>query len=155
MAHAMRWRWGDATQRYESPLPATGPFCHQGGFTCENNDPYCTSHPQTGIAGDNWGGGSEWIGTGEGSQLYPYPYYYYARFVESQGDGNGMTSDMFCDTVMAPVGQCGGVAAQSKPNCSQPLSGQAPDAGNQACLDSITTFAIQMAEGICQAAWGA
>lgn len=50
-----------------------GPFCHQGGFTCEANDPYCTSKPQTGSGGDNWGGGSLWYGTGQGQQIYPFP----------------------------------------------------------------------------------
>jgi chitinase len=132
-----------------------GPFCHAGGFTCEANDPYCTSKTQSGISGDNWGGGSEWVGTGQGSQIYPFPYYYYARMVESQGDGSGHTGGMFCDTVMAPVGQCGGVAAQGKPNCSQPVSGQAPAAADQACLDSITELAIQLAGGICKAALAA
>lgn len=50
-----------------------GPFCHQGGFTCEANDPYCTSKAQSGSSGDNWGGGSLWYGTGQGSQIYPFP----------------------------------------------------------------------------------
>jgi hypothetical protein len=131
-----------------------GPFCHAGGFTCESNDPYCTSHTQTGVAGDNWGGGSEWVGTGNGQQIFPFPYYYYARFVESQGDGAGNTGGMFCMTVMSPVGQCGGIAAQGRPNCSQPISGQAPPADNQACLDAIVALAVQLAEGVCQAAAG-
>ena len=128
-----------------------GPFCHQGGFTCEANDPYCTSHPQTGIAGDDWGGGSEWVGTGQGGQIFPFPYYYYARFVESQGDGSGLTGGMFCATVMHPVGQCGGIAAQGRPNCSQPVSGQAPAAADQACLDGIVALAVQLAQKICAA----
>ena len=50
-----------------------GPFCHQGGFTCEANDPYCTSKAQTGEGGDNWGGGSLWYGSGLGNQIYPFP----------------------------------------------------------------------------------
>lgn len=50
-----------------------GPFCHAGGFTCEANDPYCTSKGQTGFGGDNWGGGSEWYGTKQGSQIFPFP----------------------------------------------------------------------------------
>ena len=128
-----------------------GPFCHAGGFTCEGNDPYCTSHPQVGMGGDNWGGGSEWIGTGQGQQIFPFPYYYYARMVESQGDGNGMTGDMFCATVLNPVGQCGGIPSQGKPNCTQPVAGQAPTAENQACLDSIVALAVQLAQGLCAA----
>ena len=78
--------------------------------------------------------------------------YYYARFVESQGDGSGHTGDMFCDTVMDPVGQCGGVASQGRPNCTQPVSGVAPSVADQACLDSITQLAIQLAQGLCSAA---
>lgn len=132
-----------------------GPFCHQGGFTCEANDPYCTSTPQPGLGGDNWGGGSLWYGTGEGGQIFPFPYYYYARMVEAMGDGAGNTGDMFCETVMNPVGQCGGVASQNKPNCSQPVSGQAPSAADQACLDSITDLAISLAQKICSAAFDA
>ena len=128
-----------------------GPFCHAGGFTCEANDPYCTSKTQANDNGDNWGGGSLWYGAG-GDQIYPFPYYYYARFVESQGDGAGTTGDMFCATVLAPVGQCGGVAAQGKPNCSQPVSGVAPTPDNQACLDSITSYAIALAQGVCKGA---
>ena len=128
-----------------------GPFCHSGGFTCESNDPYCTSKGQSGSGGDNWGGGSLWYGTGQGQQIYPFPYYYFARFVESQGDGNGNTGDMFCATVMNPVGQCGGVASQSKPNCSQPIAGQAPSNEDQTCLDSITTLAIRLADALCSA----
>lgn len=126
-----------------------GPFCHGGGFTCENNDPYCTSKGQVGIGGDNWGGGSEWVGTGQGGQIFPFPYYYYARFVESQGDASGLTEGMFCDTVMSPVGQCGGVPSQNKPNCSQPKSGVAPSPTDQACLDSITDLAIKLADALC------
>ena len=130
-----------------------GPFCHAGGFTCENNDPYCTSHVQAGISGDNWGGGSLWVGTGQGSQIYPFPYYYMARMVESQGDGSGLTQGMFCSTILSPVGQCGGVAAQGKPNCSQPVAGQAPSEENQACLNSISDLAVQLAQKICTASW--
>lgn len=89
-----------------------GPFCHAGGFTCEANDPYCTSKGQVGPGGDNWGGGSLWKGTGEGSQIYPFPMYYYARFVESQGDGNGYTptsqGNMFCMSVMVGEGRASG-----------------------------------------------
>ena len=48
-----------------------GPFCHGGGFTCEGNDPYCTSKGQVGDGGDNWGGGSLWYGTGLGNQIFP------------------------------------------------------------------------------------
>jgi hypothetical protein len=59
---------------------------------------------------------------------------------------------MFCDTVMDPVGQCGGIASQNKPNCSQPISGQAPSPENQACLNSITDLAIELAQKICSAA---
>lgn len=83
----------------------------------------------------------------------PRRSYYYARYVESQGDGSGHTGDMFCDTVMNPVGQCGGVAAQGRPNCSQPVSGVAPSPADQACLDSITELAIQLAQGVCSAAF--
>ena len=128
-----------------------GPFCHQGGNTCEANDPYCTSTPQHNANGDNWGGGSLWVGTGAGSQIYPYPMYYYARFVESQGDGSGLTAGMFCDTVMSPVGQCGGIAAQGRANCSQPVSGQAPSPSDQACLDGIVSLAVQLAQQLCSA----
>ena len=128
-----------------------GPFCHQGGHTCEGNDAYCTSAAQTGVSGDNWGGGSLWVGAGTGSQIFPFPYYYYARFVESQGDGAGRTGDMFCATVMSPVGQCGGVAARAQPNCSQPVSGRAPSAADQACLDGIVAYAVSLAQGLCTA----
>jgi hypothetical protein len=127
-----------------------GPFCHQGGFTCEASDPYCTSHPQVGVSGDNWGGGSEWYGVG-GDQIYPFPYYYYARFVESQGDGSGLTAGMFCATTIAPVGQCGGIAAQGRANCSQPVAGEAPPPGNQACFDGIVDLAVQLAQQVCKA----
>lgn len=81
-----------------------------------------------------------------------FPYYYYARFVESQGDGAGNTGDMFCMTVMDPVGQCGGVASQQKPNCSQPVNGQAPSAENQACLNTIVDTAVTLAKKVCAAA---
>jgi hypothetical protein len=127
-----------------------GPFCHAGGDTCDGNDPYCTSKAQTGPAGDNWGGGSLWVGSG-GDQIFPFPYYYYARFVESQGDGSGHTGAMFCQTVMSPVGQCGGIASQGRPNCSQPLAGQAPAPADQACLDSIVALAVQLAQQVCSA----
>ena len=133
-----------------------GPFCHAGGFTCESNDPYCTSKGQVGISGDNWGGGSEWVGTGQGSQIFPFPHYYYARFVEAMGDGNGNTpmpqgGSMFCMSVMDPVGQCGGVAALGAPNCSQPVQGVAPSAQNQGCLNRITDLAISLAAQLCAA----
>lgn len=133
-----------------------GPFCHAGGFTCEANDPYCHSKGQVGPSGDNWGGGSLWAGTGEGGQIYPFPMYYYARFVESQGDGNGNTptpqgDSMFCATVIDPVGQCGGIAAQKLPNCSQPVQGVAPSADDQACFNRITDLAIVLANKLCAA----
>jgi hypothetical protein len=131
-----------------------GPFCHQGGFTCEANDPYCTSHPQVGGDGDNWGGGSQWVGTGKGQQIYPFPYYYYAKFVESQGDGAGTTGDMFCATVLEPVGLCGGVAAKGRANCSQPVSGVAPSAEQQECLDGIVEYAVQLAQQLCSGSGG-
>ena len=127
-----------------------GPFCHAGGFTCEANDPYCTSKGQVGDGGDNWGGGSLWWGTGQGNQIYPFPLYYYARFVESQGDGNGDTQGMFCATVVDPVGVCGGVAAQGLPNCTQPKQGVAPSGGDQACYNRITDLAITLASGLCK-----
>ena len=127
---------------------------HQGGFTCEANDPYCTSKGQVGNGGDNWGGGSLWYGTGQGSQIYPFPMYYYARFVESQGDGNGDTEGMFCSTVMNPVGACGGVAAQGLPNCTQPKQGVAPSQGDQACFNRITDLAISLANGLCKGGAG-
>ena len=126
-----------------------GPFCHSGGFTCDAKDPYCTSSTQRGVDGDNWGGGSQWYSTGFGNQIYPWPYYYYARFVESQGDGAGLTGNMTCVTVANPVGACGGIPSQGKPNCAQPISGQAPSASAQACLNSIVDYAIQLAQGLC------
>jgi hypothetical protein len=132
-----------------------GPFCHQGGFTCEANDPYCTSKAQSGDGGDNWGGGSEWYdnGSGEGAQIYPFPYYYYAKFIESQGDGNGNTGDMFCVTFLSPVGKCGGIAKNNQPNCAQPINGVAPSVTDQACLNGITDYAIELAQAICKAAY--
>lgn len=81
-----------------------------------------------------------------------FPYYYYARFVESQGDGFGNTGDMFCSTIMSPVGVCGGIASQNKPNCSQPVNGQAPSAENQACFNGIVDNAIALAKKVCAAA---
>merc|ERR1712136_228714 len=113
-----------------------GPFCHQGAISCEWNDSYCRSKPQSGTGGDNWGGGSLWAGQGTGDQIYPFPYYYYARFVEANGDGTGMTGEMHCHTI---------------PVCDQPVNGQAPK--DQACLDSITTFAIKLAQDHCAAAY--
>jgi len=132
-----------------------GPFCHQGGFSCDKNDPYCHSHPQTGQTGDNWGGGSLWRGSGRGDQIYPWPYYYYARFLESQGDSKGMTGDMHCHTmpVNHAVGTCGGIPSQNIPDCDQPVTGKAPSAQNQKCLDSITDRAIQIAKEICASAY--
>ncbi len=73
--------------------------------------------------------------------------------MESQGDGAGNTGDMFCMTVMDPVGQCGGVVTQNKPNCSQPITGQAPTSSNQACLNGITDTAMGLAQQICNAAF--
>ena len=72
--------------------------------------------------------------------------------VESQGDGFGNTGDMFCSTVMEPVGACGGIASQGKPNCTQPVQGQAPSQEAQDCYDSITNLAIQLAQGLCSSA---
>lgn len=72
--------------------------------------------------------------------------------VESQGDGAGHTGDMFCMTVMDPVGQCGGVESQGLANCSQPVAGVAPSAAEQACLNRITDKAIAFAQQICSAA---
>jgi hypothetical protein len=122
-----------------------GPFCHQGGFTCQDNDPYCTSHPQTGISGDNWGGGSEWRGTGQGQQIYPFPFYYYAKFVESQGE-NGMTQNMHCDTLK----ECGGIPSSNLPDCKQPVNGAV--ISDLDCYNRITDFAIRLAQGICSKA---
>lgn len=132
-----------------------GPFCHQGGTSCEWNDPYCQSKPQKGQTGDNWGGGSLWRGSGDGDQIYPFPYYYYARFVESQGDGKGMTGNMHCHTmpVSGAVGTCGGVPSESIPDCAQPGSGKAPNGETQQCLDSITDYAVKLANGICASAF--
>jgi len=132
-----------------------GPFCHQGGFSCEANDPYCKSKSQKGNGGDNWGGGSLWKGAGHGNQIYPFPYYYYARFVESQGDGKGMTGDMHCSSLpgRAGVGSCGGIPSQNKPDCAQPTNGSAPSRADQQCLDSITDKAVELAKKICSAAY--
>lgn len=58
---------------------------------------------------------------------------------------------MFCATVMNPVGACGGIAAQGKPNCSQPVSGVAPSDADQACYNSIVNLAIQLAQQLCGA----
>ena len=97
-----------------------------------------------------------WAGTGQGGQIYPFPMYYYARFVESQGDGNGFTpmphgDSMFCATVIDPVGQCGGVAAQKLPNCSQPVNGVAPSDDDQSCFNRITDLAVSLAAKLCAA----
>jgi len=114
-----------------------GPFCHQGGLSCEKEDPYCHSKPQTGISGDNWGGGSVWMGMGhDRKQIFPFPYYYYAKFVESQGDGKFMTGDMHCVTM---GGSCGGIPAKNQPDCPQPINGKAPSDLAQACLNGITS----------------
>lgn len=131
-----------------------GPFCHQGGFSCQSDDPYCHSKGQTGISGDNWGGGSVWAGSvSYGSQIYPYPYYYYARFLESQGDGKGMTGEIHCHSMPMPgskVGACGGIPSKNVPDCPQPVNGKAPSADAQKCYDRITNAAIVLAEAICQ-----
>jgi len=121
-----------------------GPFCHQGGTTCESNDSYCHSHSQTTVSGDNWGGGSEWKGVG-GKQIFPWPYYYYARFVESLGDGKGMTEMMHCDTT---TGLCGAIPSQQLSDCQQPTSGEAPK--DQQCFNRITELAIKLASQICE-----
>ena len=73
------------------------------------------------------------------------------RFVESQGDGNGLTGDMTCVTVANPVGACGGIPSKGQPNCAQPVSGQAPPPSNLACLNGIIDYAIQLAQGLCAA----
>jgi hypothetical protein len=132
-----------------------GPFCHQGGLSCETNDPYCHSKPQKGVSGDNWGGGSLWHGQRNGNQIYPFPYYYYAKFVESQGDGSGMTHGMHCHTMPGhkAVGSCGGIPKKNIPDCAQPIPGKAPHPAHQACLDSITDLAVKLAKGICTAAY--
>jgi len=134
-----------------------GPFCHQGGQSCEDDDPYCHSKSQTGHTGDNWGGGSLWrgAGVGYGDQIYPFPYYYYARFVESQGDGTGMTAEMHCHTmpVSGEVGTCGGIPSEKKPDCNQPVNGEAPDDETQKCLDRITDKALELVEPFCTSAF--
>merc|ERR1712228_211323 len=126
-----------------------------GGISCEWNDPYCHSKPQTGSTGDNWGGGSLWKGEGKGDQIYPFPYYYYAKFVESQGNGSGMTGNMHCHTmpIAGAVGTCGGIPSKNIPDCAQPVHGKAPEAKDQACLDSITDLALKLAKDICTIAY--
>lgn len=125
-----------------------GPFCHQGGFSCDTKDPYCHSKAQKGLSGDNWGGGSEWSGAGAGAQIFPFPYYYYARFVESQGNGKGMTGKMHCKTTGAEAG-CGAVPSEKVLDCAQPSNGKVPTGEVQQCLNRITDLAIQLATGIC------
>lgn len=122
-----------------------GPFCHQGGFSCQSDDPYCHSKGQTSVSGDNWGGGSQWKGSGGGAQIFPFPYYYYAKFVESQGDGKGTTGSMHCDTM---AGNCGGIPSEHIADCLQPISGQAPS--DQPCLNRITELAVELATAICE-----
>ena len=111
-----------------------GPFCHTGAFTCDPDDEYCHSSIQTGIDGDNWGGGSQWKGEiTSNKQIFPFPYYYYAKFLESAAD------DPECDT----LGEC---------HCAQPLTGEKPDADLQTCLnEKIVKPAIQKAQEICSA----
>jgi len=125
-----------------------GPFCHQGGFSCDDQDPYCHSKPQKSLSGDNWGGGSEWAGAGAGAQIFPFPYYYYARFVESQGDGKGMTGPMHCKTTGMGVG-CGAIPSDKVPDCGQPTNGKSPTAAVQQCLNRITDLAVQLATKLC------
>ena len=120
----------------------------QGGFSCDAKDPYCHSKPQKGISGDNWGGGSEWSGAGAGAQIFPFPYYYYARFLESQGNGRGMTGDVHCKTTGASAG-CGGIPSRKIPDCQQPTNGKPPGDEIQQCLNGITEQAIRLAEGLC------
>jgi len=64
-----------------------------------------------------------------------------------------MTGEMHCHTmpVSGKVGTCGGVPSKNIPDCDQPVNGQAPK--DQACLDSITTLAIKLAQGHCAAAY--
>jgi len=115
-----------------------GPFCHAGAFTCVPEDEWCHSTTQSGIDGDNWGGGSQWKGEGRGNdQIFPFPYYYYAKFLESAGN------DPKCKTA--------GVDADCY--CQQPLSGITPDATLQKCLnENIVQPAIAKATDICKQA---
>jgi len=92
-----------------------GPFCHCGIFHNGN--------PQTGFSGDQWGGGSLWIGAGHGNQAYPFPYYYY---------------DIFNQRVMGTTVKCSGL-----------VNGKVPDSDTAACLNKMAQTAITGATKYC------
>lgn len=94
-----------------------GPFCHCGIFHNGN--------PQTGFSGDQWGGGSLWVGAGHGNQAYPYPYYYY---------------DLFNQRVLGTTVKCTGLK-----------NGQAPSSDTAACLNKMAQTAINGANKYCTA----
>lgn len=92
-----------------------GPFCHCGIFH--------TGKPQTGFSGDQWGGGSLWVGAGHGNQAYPYPYYYY---------------DLFNQRVLDTTVKCTGLT-----------NGKAPSSDTTACLNKMAQTAITGANKYC------
>lgn len=92
-----------------------GPFCHCGIFH--------TGKPQTGFSGDQWGGGSLWVGAGHGNQAYPYPYYYY---------------DLFNQRVLDTTVKCTGLT-----------NGKAPSSDTAACLNKMAQTAITGANKYC------
>jgi len=92
-----------------------GPFCHCGIFHGGN--------PQTGHSGDQWGGGSLWVGAGGGSQAYPFPYYYY---------------DLFNQRVLNTTVKCTGL-----------VNGQSPSSRLTSCLNEMATTAINGANRFC------
>lgn len=94
-----------------------GPFCHCGIFHNGN--------PQTGPSGDQWGGGSLWVGAGLGNQAYPYPYYYY---------------DIFNQRALGTTVKCTGLT-----------NGQAPSNATATCLNKMAQTAIQGANKFCNA----
>lgn len=117
-----------------------GPFCHSGGVTCAPGDPYCTSSSQTSVEGDQWGGGSEWIGLGGGGndQLFPFPWYYYGKMLE--------TTDSNCKMGSASgVGDC---------YCPQLTSGQVPSKEIMDCYNNkVVAPAVAKATQICNTAY--
>ena len=121
-----------------------GPFCHAGAYT----HPAGSSTPsslQPGVAGDQWGGGSEWFGLGGGGndQLFPFPWYYYGHMLAMQ--------DQSCNMFPSAPAAAPGVDC----HCPQFTPGQKP---SQALLDCYTNQiavpAIAIATQICNTAYG-
>ena len=121
-----------------------GPFCHQGGFTCASTSNDCKSSLQTSTEGDNWGGGSKWIGmgtTGDYDQLFPFPYYYYGKFLQATGDST-------CNMNAKPDEK------NPKPcRCEQLVNGAKPSDDTLQCYNQLAADAINKATGICKAVY--